>query len=145
MSCIFCQINQEQIPSHTIYQDDHCRAIVDKFPLSPGHVIVLSKTHQGSVDDLPETELTAMWSAARRISKAMKAADNSVKDVHFLINDGPAANQHVPHVHLHVIPRYGWDLGMLPVRFMTRFVNPLNHWGRSKESAQWAESLSTQL
>lgn len=145
MSCIFCQINQEALPAHTVYQDKHCRAIVDKFPLSPGHVIVLSRTHQGSVEYLPDDELTGMWRAAKRIAQAMKQTDSGIKDVHFLINDGPAANQHVPHVHLHVIPRYGWDLGMLPVRFMTRFINPLNHWGRSSASAQWAKSIADAL
>lgn len=145
MSCIFCEINQEALPAHTVYRDETSHAIVDKFPLSPGHVIVLSQTHQQSVDDLSEQELQELWSAARRISQAMKQVDSSIKDVHFLINDGPAANQHVPHVHLHVIPRYGWDLGFLPLRFMTRFLNPLNHWGNNGRSAEWARSLNKAL
>jgi len=145
MSCIFCQINEGRLPTHTVYQDDYCHAIVDKFPLSPGHVIVLSKNHVGSIDALSEDELNAIWRAGRNISRVMKTVDPAIKDVHFLINDGPFANQHVPHVHLHVIPRYGWDLGLLPVRFMTRFVNPLNHWGKDKTSKAWAEAISNGL
>ncbi|MFC3152507.1 HIT family protein [Litoribrevibacter euphylliae] len=145
MSCIFCQINQGALPAHTVYEDEHCRAIVDKFPLSPGHVIILSKSHQGSVDQLEDSELQGIWQAGRKISQAMKRVDSSIKDVHFLINDGPSANQHVPHVHLHVIPRYGWDLGFLPLRFMTRFLNPLNHWGKDASSRDWAAALSNQI
>jgi len=142
MSCIFCQINEQKLPAFSVYQDEFSHAIVDKFPLSPGHIIVLSKSHEGSIDGLSEQELSAIWKTARKVGQAMKKADAGVKDVHYLINDGTAANQHVPHVHLHVIPRYGWDLGLLPLRFMTRFMNPANYLGKDKSSGQWAAKLA---
>jgi diadenosine tetraphosphate (Ap4A) HIT family hydrolase len=142
MSCIFCQINLKELKAHSIYKGHSCHAILDKFPLSEGHVLVLSKTHVGSVEKLPEAEFTEMWTVAKSVSKAMKSLDSTIKDVHFLINDGPSANQHIPHVHIHIIPRYGWDLGWLPVRFMTRFINPGNYFMKEAKRSKWAGALS---
>lgn len=145
MSCIFCQINQGALPAHAVEVTEHTHAIMDKFPLSPGHIIVLSKTHASTVSALTSDERAALLDAGHRLSGALKKADDRIKDVHFLINDGPMANQHVPHVHLHVIPRYGWDLAKLPYRFMTRFANPLNYLLAEKRLSSWAVKIRNHL
>ncbi len=145
MSCVFCQINRSELPAYTVYRDNDCHGIMDKFPLSPGHVIVLSHSHVGSISELSSQERASLMEAGNKIGLALKATNKKIKDVHYLINDGPEANQHVPHVHLHVIPRYGWDLGLLPYRFLTRFANPLNYVLSDKRLSAWAEEIKSHL
>ncbi len=56
------------------------------------------------------------------MGQALYRSDPSVRGINFLINDGAVANQHVPHLHLHLIPRRVGDLPALCWRSLTRFL-----------------------
>lgn len=59
---------------------------------------------------------------AERLSRALRSAGYGHQGINLLINDGPAANQHVAHLHLHLIPRREGDLPKLLWRAVTRFL-----------------------
>lgn len=59
---------------------------------------------------------------ADELMAAMRRAGLGEQGINMLVNDGPDANQHVPHLHLHLIPRRRGDLAGLLWRALTRFL-----------------------
>ncbi|WP_299494399.1 HIT domain-containing protein [uncultured Shewanella sp.] len=144
MTCIFCKINNGVLPCISIYESNDCHVILDKFKLSRGHLLILSKRHKQSITQLTDKERSQLINVASNITLAMKRMDHSIKDVHFLINDGPSAYQHIPHVHLHLIPRYRCDTLYFLINMFTRYINPFNYI-INKKTLTWAKKLSLNI
>ncbi len=108
MDCVFCKIVAGEIPSYKIYEDDKVMAFFDILPISPGHTIVVPKKHVADLENLSEEDFSAMAIAVKKIGKAMMDA-LGVKGYSIFLDNKSAANQHVPHVHFHVVPRAEGD------------------------------------
>lgn len=108
-NCIFCEIVAQQAPASIIYEDELCVALMDIFPLRPAHVLVINKRHVQYVHELSEQERNHLFAIGNKISQALRLSSFNPLAVHFNINDGKAAHQTVPHVHLHILPRYQHD------------------------------------
>ncbi|MDG9922715.1 MULTISPECIES: HIT family protein [unclassified Pseudomonas] len=134
MSCVFCAIADGQLPAHIIHQDEHFLVLLDIFPLRPAHVLIVAKGHAPFLSDLPVQPRDALLALADRLAKALYRSEPDVLGINLLLNDGPVANQHVPHLHLHLIPRRNGDLPALCWRILTRFL-PL---GRKRIEARLA-------
>ena len=102
--CPFCTLPGERVIDH----NDHGLVIRDGFPISPGHTLIIPKRHTGSFFDLTETERSDLLLL---LDKAKLDLENEFKPdgYNIGINDGPAAGQTVPHLHVHLIPRYAGD------------------------------------
>ena len=122
MSCVFCAIVDGQLPAQVIHEDEHFVVLLDIFPLRPGHVLIVARGHAPFLADLPAAPREALLALADRVGRALYRSDPAVLGINLLINDGPAANQHVPHLHLHLIPRRRGDLPALCWRILTRFL-----------------------
>ena len=108
--CIFCSIVEGEIPSRTVYEDDDVVAFLDANPLARGHTLVVPKAHHQFLSDLPEELSASVFAAVRTVTPRVEAAVDA--DAHTIaINDGPAAGQEVPHLHVHVVPRFDGDGG----------------------------------
>ncbi|WP_439027820.1 HIT family protein [Haloarchaeobius sp. DT45] len=106
--CIFCQIVAGDIPSRTVYEDEHAFAFLDVNPLAPGHTLVIPKAHHETLGDLPADEGAAVFSALHELVPVVEdAVDADGSTVAF--NNGEAAGQEVPHVHAHIVPRFDDD------------------------------------
>jgi len=113
---VFARILRGELPSHRLYEDDRCVAILDLFPVNPGHLLVIPKAAAVTVDQLDPADAAHLMAVGARLSKAVRARAPKCEGVNFWISDGAAAGQEVPHVHLHVIPRFagdgfGWKAG----------------------------------
>ncbi len=83
--------------------------IRDGYPVSPGHTLLIPKRHTGSFFDLSTQErddLLALLDRAKRVLDA----ELQPQGYNIGINDGAAAGQTVPHLHVHLIPRFEGDL-----------------------------------
>ncbi len=101
---IFSKIIRQEIPAHRLYEDEHCIAILDIAPLSPGHTLVIPKEPAVTLDQLSDSAAAGLGRALPRISRAiLKVTGATAYNV--LQNNGPDASQSVPHVHFHIIPR----------------------------------------
>jgi diadenosine tetraphosphate (Ap4A) HIT family hydrolase len=78
------------------------------FPYLPGHTLILPRRHVGSFFAVTEAERNAML-ALLDATKAGLDAEFRPDGYNLGINDGPAAGQTVPHLHMHLIPRYAGD------------------------------------
>jgi diadenosine tetraphosphate (Ap4A) HIT family hydrolase len=81
----------------------------DKYPVSPGHLLIIPKRHVSSLFEITMPEQQALWDllyAAKQELDESRAPDG----YNIGINDGPAAGQTIPHLHIHLIPRYIGDM-----------------------------------
>ncbi|GGY59438.1 hypothetical protein GCM10007387_47380 [Pseudoduganella albidiflava] len=83
--------------------------IRDGFAISPGHTLVIPRRHIGSFFELEPDERAALFvlldEQKRQLDKELHPDAYNIG-----VNDGAAAGQTVPHLHIHLIPRYRGDL-----------------------------------
>ncbi|MCP5163026.1 MAG: HIT family protein [Hahellaceae bacterium] len=109
-SCIFCEIVSKRADASVVYEDEKVIAFMDIHPLGEGHVLVIPKHHAEYVQELSAVQQKHLFSISNQIIKAQRAVGFGEKGTNILINDGKAANQRVPHVHVHLVPRTKGDL-----------------------------------
>ncbi|MCB1138895.1 MAG: HIT family protein [Leptospiraceae bacterium] len=90
-------------------ENEHARAIRDKFPVAPGHSLIISRRIVSRYDALNSEEKRSMWDLVDEVLDRLKA-ETGATDFNIGINMGPAAGQTVWHVHIHVIPRNAGDV-----------------------------------
>jgi histidine triad (HIT) family protein len=108
MSCVFCAIVAGEAPAVRIYEDDGYLAILDIRPFTRGHTLVLPKQHTEDLTDTAPQTVADMVTIGRRIALAARATELA-DATNIALNDGRAAFQSVPHIHLHVLPRRNGD------------------------------------
>lgn len=108
--CIFCKIVKGEVPNYTVYEDDKTLAFLDIAPRSPGHTVVIPKEHAQRLSDLRDESARNLLSA---VKKAVVKIEAVLKPDGYNIgwNDGRAAGQVVPHLHIHILPRWQSDGG----------------------------------
>lgn len=111
--CLFCRIVAGELPSTRVHEDDRVIAIMDIFPATRGHVLVIPRAHARDVHDVPEADLAATALVAKRLA-ARAVAGLGADGVTIMQSNGAAAWQTVFHYHVHVIPRYDGDPLVLP-------------------------------
>jgi len=83
--------------------------MVNLRPLVPGHVLICSNRVTPLLSDLEEDEYDDLWRAVRVVQKSLKQQYNC-DSFNVAVQDGAGAGQSVPHVHIHILPRYCGDL-----------------------------------
>ena len=103
--CIFCDMIEGKLSCHMIYEDNDCLVILDKYPIDNGHSLVITKKPYEKLTDMNPDEVAKLFSKIPKIATAIIKATNA--DAFSIAqNNGKAAKQIVPHVHVHIIPRY---------------------------------------
>ncbi|MBC7501606.1 MAG: HIT family protein [Herminiimonas sp.] len=102
--CPFCTLAPERI----IDTNGTGVVIADGFPISPGHTLVIPQRHVASFFELDSREREGLLALVDR-AKATLDRDLHPAGYNIGINDGAAAGQTVPHLHIHLIPRYDGD------------------------------------
>ena len=105
MNCIFCNVIHGKQEAHIIFEDNSHIAIMDKYPIQPGHSLVMPKVHHEKIVDMSNEEVGALFSRVPVVARAMLAATGA-DGFNIGQNNGKSANQIIPHVHVHIIPRY---------------------------------------
>ena len=104
-SCIFCDMIDGKCPYNEIYHDSDIIAILDKYPIDKGHSLVITKKPYEKLTDMSNQEVAELFSKIPKIANAIIKATNA--DAFSIAqNNGRAAKQIIPHVHVHIIPRY---------------------------------------
>ena len=108
MDCIFCKIVSNEIPSVKVYEDDRVFAFMDINPLNDGHILIIPKAHAATIYEITEADFLAVTSATHKLAAAVKKALNP-DGINLMQLNGRAANQVVPHLHVHIVPRWSGD------------------------------------
>lgn len=102
--CIFCKIVQKILPNAIVYENDRFLVFMDKYPINHGHSLVVPKHHYNTILEMPNELVGEMYSLVPRLAKAIIAVIES-DGFNINQNNGKSANQIVPHVHVHIVPR----------------------------------------
>jgi len=108
MECIFCKIVAGEIPAVKVLDEEQALAFMDINPASRGHLLVIPKRHAENIFEIPEGDLAAVMKAVRRCARAAKEALKA-DGVTVLQFNGKASGQVVPHLHVHIMPRWAND------------------------------------
>lgn len=99
-NCIFCSIAVSKIPSYKVWEDDKHLAFLDIRPIKEGHTMVIPKNHYKYAFDMPDTELSELTLASKKVAQILKKAFNpksgKVGEIIYGLD--------VDHVHIHLVP-----------------------------------------
>jgi diadenosine tetraphosphate (Ap4A) HIT family hydrolase len=129
--CPFCSLADDRV----VAANASGIVIRDAYPVSPGHTLIISRRHVGSLFDLTPVEridLLALLDQAR----ADLAQTHRPDGCNIGINDGPAAGQTVPHLHIHLIPRYRGDQADPRGGVRWLFPDKADYWTVRRDAAQ---------
>lgn len=110
MDCIFCKIINKEIPNYTVYEDDKVLAFLDIFPHAEGHTVVIPKVHAHDLTEVGDELIGSLFVAVKKVQEKLQSA---LKPDGFNVgwNHGEMGGQAVPHLHIHILPRYKNDGG----------------------------------
>jgi len=103
--CPFCEVSASEI----VLNNELCIARWDKYPVSDGHVLIIPFRHFSNYFDATEDEKNAIWSLVDDIKHEIRQ-EHSPDGYNIGMNIGRAAGQSIPHLHVHIIPRYEGDM-----------------------------------
>lgn len=102
VTCPFCK------PSDVLAETDCFYIIKDRFPVNPGHTLVILKRHEPSAFGVTRAEWADLYEAIRSAKEFIEAGFGA-DEFNIGVNVGESAGQTIPHVHIHIIPRYPGD------------------------------------
>ena len=108
MACLFCRIASGEIPAEIVAQDADTVAFLDITPLADGHTVVVPRAHAATVEELKPADNAALFAAVRRLAGAVRTATGAAGTT-IGVNNGAATGQTIPHVHVHIVPRWSDD------------------------------------
>lgn len=108
MNCLFCKLVNKEIPSLNVYEDDAAVSFMELNPSAPGHVMVILKKHGKSILDYDQEELGMLMINVQKVAKKIQ---NSLNPESITIGINHLERRGVPHLHVHLIPRWETDKG----------------------------------
>lgn len=107
MFCVFCHRLTQ--PDLLIAENNLAAAFYDGFPVSPGHVLIVPKVHEGDFLALDWDTQKAIYELVPEVRKIIEEK-NQPQGFNLGVNVGQTAGQTIAHAHFHVIPRYEGDV-----------------------------------
>ena len=115
-ACVFCRILGSGLPdedTYVLWRGEQVFAILNAFPYTSGHLMVMPYRHVGELDELADDEADELFAATRRAVSAVKQAYQP-GGFNIGANLGRAGGAGIPsHLHLHVLPRWSGDTNFM--------------------------------
>jgi diadenosine tetraphosphate (Ap4A) HIT family hydrolase len=107
-NCVFCKLKEAIDKDRIIYEDSDWLAVLDNYPVSEGHTLLIPKRHCETFFDLSDVE-NQYFIATLNVVKGILDGRYNPDGYNIGMNCGEAAGQTVMHCHIHIIPRYKGD------------------------------------
>lgn len=121
--CVFCHIsshakNDEEL--HVLYRDDYCFLVMNKYPYTPGHFMIIPHKHTDKLEDLDAKVWLHMSELAQKGVRLLKEGMHA-QGVNIGMNLGSAAGAGIAeHIHMHLVPRWQRDTNFITSIGQTR-------------------------
>ena len=104
--CPFCHLQSSQ---KLLFENQSCLVIFDNYPVSPGHLLIIPRRHVANYFNLSIEEQQCLW---EMVNQCKLYIENNYhpEGYNIGININESAGQSIPHVHIHLIPRYKGDV-----------------------------------
>ena len=121
VECIFCAVrdNDERVVSLKIYEDSLCFIVLNLYPFNPAHLVIVTQRHITKFFDLTKRELLRITRAIQGLQLLIDDLYNP-KGYNIGINQGRDAGGSIEHLHFHLVPRFGSELGFIDIIGKTR-------------------------
>jgi len=106
--CLFCKLVNKEIPAVTVYEDDDTLSFMELNPSAPGHVMVILKKHGNNILEYSQVELGTLMGSVQKVAKKIEKVLNPDS---ITIGINHKERRGVPHLHVHLIPRWENDKG----------------------------------
>ena len=121
--CVFCDISrhpENDEESQVLFRDDLCFVVMNRYPYTPGHFMIIPHTHTDSLESLDRKVWLRMSSLAQD-GTAMLKEGFGAEGVNLGMNLGAAAGAGIAeHIHLHLVPRFSRDTNFITTVGETR-------------------------
>jgi ATP adenylyltransferase len=114
--CVFCELQRLPDPdARIVYRGSHCYIVLNGFPYTSGHVMVVPFAHLDELQKLPEATAQEMMALSQRMESVLRQV-YSPDGINVGMNIGRAAGAGVAgHIHMHVLPRWFGDTNFMTV------------------------------
>lgn len=106
--CLFCRVVRGDLPSYVVLEDDLTVAFLDLRPAAVGHTLVVPRAHVEHLWDADAAAAGAVMRTAHAVAALLRARLRP-DGLTLRQNTGEASGQKVPHLHLHLVPRWHGD------------------------------------
>lgn len=106
--CPFCRMSKDTSHHVVVFEDKDILVVMDLYPATPGHLLILPKTHIETIYEMPADLAARIMTTAVLMAKAIKEK-LSPDGLNLIQSNEAAAGQTIPHFHLHIVPRYKHD------------------------------------
>jgi ATP adenylyltransferase len=138
-SCIFCEAPKESDQkAHIVHRGSHCYVILNTYPYTNGHVMVVPYAHLDELQRLPAEAAAEMMSLSQRVEGVLRSLYRP-DGINLGMNIGKAAGAGVAgHIHMHILPRWIADANFVSVIGETRVLPEALEvtWGRIRQALQ---------
>jgi len=121
--CVFCHIAShaaEDAKLHVLYRDEHCFMVMNKYPYTPGHFMIIPNQHTDKLEELPSEVWLHMSALAQQGVRLLKEGFGA-RGVNIGMNLGSAAGAGIAeHIHMHLVPRWERDTNFITSIGQTR-------------------------
>lgn len=111
--CVFCAIINDEVSSYKVLESEHALAVLDVFPASVGHVLVLAKSHHQFFSVTPGVILADMVQLGQQVAQLLQQKFPNIQGINVLMNEQEIAYQTIFHTHMHIIPKYQSNDGLV--------------------------------
>jgi ATP adenylyltransferase len=121
VECILCSVrdNDERVASLKIYEDKTLFISLNLYPYNPGHLLIVPNRHVLKFTDLTKEEILHVSRTIQGLELLLDDLYNP-KGYNVGINQGRDAGASIEHLHVHIVPRYGSELGYIDIVGKTR-------------------------
>jgi len=121
--CVFCHISEHaeaDAELHVLYRDEHCFVVMNRYPYTPGHFMIIPHVHTDALETL-EPEAWLRISALAQQGVRMLKEGFGAQGVNIGMNLGKAGGAGIAeHIHLHLVPRWERDTNFITAVAGTR-------------------------
>ena len=121
--CVFCHISKaidEDETLHVLHRDEHCFVVMNRYPYTPGHFMIIPHLHTNRLEALDESSWLHMSLLAQKSVRLLKEGFGA-HGVNIGMNLGEAGGAGIAeHIHLHVVPRFHRDTNFITSIAQTR-------------------------
>ena len=108
VDCVFCRVVRGELPAHVVVQDERAVAFLDLTPAARGHTLVVPRVHVEHLWDADADSAAAVMRTAHEVAALLRERLRP-DGLTLRQNTGEASGQKVPHLHLHLVPRWHGD------------------------------------
>ena len=121
VDCIFCAVRDNDVRVETlkVYEDDLCFIVLNLYPYNPAHLLIVTQRHITKFLELTKEEMLHISRVIQGVQMLIDHLYNP-KGYNIGLNQGRDAGGSIDHLHVHIVPRYGSELGFIDIVGKTR-------------------------